>query len=163
MDDIDKLIRKYGAEKLITIIVQRLDHKAFFQSRKGPGAPRIGLGPLWGLRYVFHHYQEEFPHENQDIIANKILKFLRDYRHWLENSDIYSSNLALNKDLFDKISWLGNHGKKKITSKTILEKLRLLKKDHERVAKFTKAVVFNELDFMLYPPGWSDGDDLNNY
>jgi hypothetical protein len=163
MDDIDKLIRKYGAEKLITSIVHRLQYPSFFQKSLRKGAPRIPLGQLWDLRDVFRHYQAKFPHEKQDSIADRILSLLKSYRHWLKKPDLYSSELALNKDLFDKISWLGSHGKRNITSKTIVNKLGDLQRAHEVMAKHIKGVVLKELEHSLYPPGWSDGDSLEDY
>ena len=163
MDDIDKLIRKYGAEKLITSIVQKVKYHAFTQSSVRKGAPRVLLGELWGLEDVYRQLQAKFPHEKQDYIADRILKFLRDYRTWLKNPDVYSSELARDKEFFDKISWLGKHGKRKITSKTIVNKLGDLKREHKRVAKYVKDVVLDELQFSIYPPGWSDDDNLEDY
>lgn len=163
MDDIDKLIRKYGAEKLITSIAQREMYPAFSQRSVRKGAPRVSLGDLWGLQDVFLQFQAKFPHEKQDSIADRILKFLRDYRTWLKNPDVYSSEIARDKDLFVKISWLENHGKKKIASKTIVNKLGDLRREHKKVAKYVKDVVFDELNFSIYPPGWSEGDNLEDY
>jgi hypothetical protein len=163
MDDIDKLIHKYGAKKLISSIVQRVKYPAFFQRSPGKGAPRVSLSELWGLQDVFLQLEAKFPHEKQDSIANRILKFLRDYRTWLKNPDLYSSELARDKDIFDKISWLGNYGKKKVTSKTIVNKLSELRREHKKVAKYVKDVVLDELNFSIYPPGWSDGDNLDHY
>ncbi len=163
MDDIDKLMRKYGAEKLMSSILQRLNYPAYFQNSLRKGAPKHDLSQLWGLRDVFHHFQAKFPNEKQDFIADRMLLLLGEYRSWLRNPDLYQPELSLNKDLFDKISWLGNHGKRKITSKTIVNKLVALKKEDKKYARKFVDDVFGKQDFSIHPPGWMDGDDLNDY
>ena len=163
MNDIDKLIIKYGAENLLSSIYQRLEYPAFFQNHSRKGAPKHHIGELWGLRQAFHHFQALYPYEKQEYIADRILFFLNNYRGWLKKPDLYAPELSLNKHLFNQISWMGSYGKRKITSKTIINKLGALKKEDKKFAKRMVDTVFDNVEFSIYPPGWSEGDDLNNY
>jgi hypothetical protein len=151
MDDIDKVIKKYGYQSLISEIVRRQQGSSYFGNVKRRGAPRTMLGDLWGLQDVFNHYKTKHPRETAESIADRVLKFLREYRSWEKRVDLYAKELLDNKDMYQKIKWIGNYGAKKIAAKTIVNKMSTLRKETLRFAgraiddSFTKAFTTNDL------------------
>lgn len=134
MDDIDKVIKKYGYQSLISEIVRRQQGLRYFGNVKRRGAPKAMLGDLWGLQDVFNHFKTKHPRETAESIADRVLKFIRDYRSWDKRPDLYGKELDDNKSMYQKVSWLGNYGAKKITAKTVVNKLTALRKETLRFA-----------------------------
>ena len=119
MDDIDKLIKKYGHDTLIQIIAER-KQQGYVPIVKKRGAPRVTLGEIWGLRDVFNYYQSIHPHEKKKYVADKVLQLLVNYRKWGEEPSMYAKELADNKIMYQHVSWLAS---KPVVAKTILNKL----------------------------------------
>lgn len=138
MDDIDKLIKKYGHAMLIKLINDRKQYKFFVNTVKR-GAPRDMLGDLWGLRDVFNHYQSSHPYEKNEYVASRIITLLADYKKWSNRPDLYNKELADYKDIYQKVSWLSN---RPISAKTILNKVNKEKKESKRLASYPAGLNF---------------------
>jgi hypothetical protein len=146
MDDIDRLIKKMGHDALIAEILIRKQHENFRNVKK-PGAPRDSLGELLGLRDAFNHFQTLFPHEKNKYVADRVLKFIKSYRHKLQKPELYNAELEAGRELYQKVSWL-----KQISSKTVVNKIAKLNNLIDKISsmasteQFPVYVVYDEID-----------------
>lgn len=157
MDDIDKVIKKYGHQSLISEIVRRQQASSFLRSTKKRGAPKTFLDDLWGLQDVYDHYESLFPNEKQEYTADRVIKFINEYRSWQTRPDIYGRELEENKKMYDKVKWMCKFSakgkmRKLIKSKTIVNHMKRLRNETLRFAgraiadSFTLAI--STLDLM---------------
>ena len=153
MDDIDKLIKKYGHDILIQTINDRKQYKLFGNTLKR-GAPRDMLGDLWGLKDVFNHYKSRYPYEKDLYIADRVLRFLADYKKWGVRSDLYAEELADHKNMYQKVSWLAYRD---LSAKTIVNKVNIERAESKRLASYPAG-----LDFVLTDEYFLDNEELED-
>lgn len=140
---IDELIRKYGADALIDEIKNR-KYTYLFDIPRKRGAPAVSLSNLLGLREVMSDYRRLYPHEPDEALIKKMLKRMRDYRKFEKYPDVYEKELAAFREEFEKISWLGNYGKKDLSPKTILNKLAKLEADIRKRPQRISTINYSE-------------------
>jgi hypothetical protein len=151
MDDIDKLIKKYGHDMLIQSISERKQFK-FFGNTVKRGAPRDMLGDLWGLKDVFNHYKSRHPNETELNIADRVLKLVANYKRWGSRSDLYAKELADHKNMYQKVSWLADRD---LSAKTIVNKVNIERAESKRLASYPAG-----LDFVLTDEHLLDNEEL---
>ncbi len=151
MDDIDKLIKKYGHDVLIKQISLRKKHGSF-GGVKRRGAPRDLLGDLWGLKAVFNHFQSIHPAEKNEFVADRVVLFMSRYARWEKRPDLYAKELADNNLLFDKVRCFAG---KKLTAKTIINKLAAERRVSKRLSAYP-----SDLKFIITPEDFMDGEEL---
>lgn len=153
MDDIDKLIKKYGHDVLIKQISLRKQHGSFCVANRR-GAPRDLLGDLWGLKAVFNHFKALYPAEKNDFVADRVLLFMSGYAKWEKRPDLYAKELADNKVLFEKVRCFAS---KKLKAKTILNKLAAERRVTKRLAASPSDL---QASLVLTPEDFMDGEEL---
>jgi hypothetical protein len=154
MNDIDKLIKKYGHDFLIQEIEKRKQNSFFGGGGKRRGAPRHILGDLWGLAAVFNHFQSIYTQEKQEYIANRVLLLLSSYKRWEKRPDLYAKELAEHKQLFEKVRWLAG---KKLTTKTIINKLAAERRASKRLSPYLSDL---QLSIILTPQDFMEGEEF---
>lgn len=126
MDDIDKLIKRYGAYELMIEILKRQPTAVFlYGAPTKKGRPLIELYKLFGLKSALNEIREKHPHEMKESIADRLRKFVREHRHYLLKPDLYSKQIEDGSDLYYRCSWLDED----ISLKRILNMMTELEKE----------------------------------
>lgn len=126
MDALDKLIKQMGYDALIKEINLRRSQKKI--SRRGPKR-RIYLNSYWDIQNVMNVYFKKYPQDtNREHTADRMLKDLSSYRHYLTKPTLYAVDIEKKRDLFDQVLWIGNNGKRKVTPGSVVDLLDDLKR-----------------------------------
>jgi len=110
MDDIQKLINKYGGIENLIAEIRLKENKssAVFFTQWGRGRKPKFLYQLFALQDAFDEFEAKFPHENQEKIASRILGRLNDFNWMLRRKDLYSDDLNKFPDYFNDLDWIIN-------------------------------------------------------
>jgi hypothetical protein len=104
------------------------------------------LGDLWGLKDVFNHYKSRHPNETELNIADRVLRFVANYKRWEVRSDLYAKELADHKNMYQKVSWLAD---RHLSAKTIVNKVNIERAESKRLASYPAGLDFIVTDEYL--------------
>jgi len=110
MDDIQKLINKYGGIENLKAEIRLKENKssAVFFTQWGRGRRPKFLYQLFALQDAFDEFEAKFPRENQEKIASRILVRLKKFNWMLKRKDLYSDDLNKFPDYFNDLDWIIN-------------------------------------------------------